>query len=111
MKIRTLGFVAWAALLVLQPVWHVWLIPPASAAMMPTLLLSVIPLLLPLLALRRARRTLMWAAIASLFYFSHGIAEFWSHPHLRLLAGIEIFFSTLVIVAAGFDGRGRKPDS
>lgn len=107
MTIRTLGFVAWAALLILQPVWHVWLVPPTTA-MMPTLVLSIVPLLLPLLALRQPRRALLWAAIGSLFYFSHGIAELWSHPHLRLLAFIEIVLSTLVIAAAGFDGRGKK---
>lgn len=109
MTIRTLGFVAWAALLLLQPIWHVWLVPPATSAMLPTLLLSVVPLLLPLLALRQARRALLWAAIVSLFYFSHGIAEVWSHPHLRLLGCIEIALSTLVILAAGFDGRRKKP--
>ncbi len=109
MTIRTLGLVAWAALLLLQPIWHVWLVPPATSAMLPTLLLSVVPLLLPLLALRQARRALLWAAIVSLFYFSHGIAEVWSHPQLRLLAGIEIILSTLVILAAGFDGRSKKP--
>lgn len=108
MKIRTMGFAAWAALLLLQPIWHAWLVPAASAAMLPTLALSVVPLLLPLLALRKPRRALLWAAIFSLFYFSHGIAELWSHPHLRLLAGVEIAFATLVILAAGLDGRGKR---
>ncbi len=109
MSVRRIGFVGWFALLVLQLAWHAWLAPPTATPLAPTLVLCLLPLLLPLLALRNPRRALLWAAIVSLFYFSHGIAEIWAHPHLRLLAGIEIAFSAVVILAAGFDGRrGRR---
>ena len=111
MTVRNVGFAGWFLLLLLQPVWHAWLMPPTETAMAPTLVLCLVPLLLPLLALRNPRRALLWAAIVSLFYFSHGIAEMWAHPHLRLLAGLEIAFSAVVIVAAGLDGRGGGPAS
>ena len=108
MNVRLVGFVAWSLLLALQILWHALLAPPAPALMASTLVLCLVPLLLPLLALRNPRRGLLWVAIVCLFYFSHGVAEAWSHPHLRLLAGAEIVLSLMVILAAGFDGRSRK---
>lgn len=107
MTVRHAGFAGWFLLLVLQPVWHAWLAPPTETAMAPTLVLCLLPLLLPALALRTPRRALLWAAIVSLLYFSHGIAEFWSHPPLRILATAEIVFSLAVVLAAGFDGRAK----
>ncbi|MFZ0872865.1 MAG: DUF2069 domain-containing protein [Rhodanobacter sp.] len=100
-KEQRLGLLAWAALVVLQLIWHVWLFP---SQLMPTwlvLAISVIPLLLPLLAIRDARRALLWVGILSLFYFCHGIAEGWSSSSERWLALIEIVLTLLLIGTLG----------
>uniref|UniRef100_UPI000D6420E9 DUF2069 domain-containing protein n=1 Tax=Dyella sp. C11 TaxID=2126991 RepID=UPI000D6420E9 len=83
------GLVAWAALTVLQLVWHGWLYPAQSMSPMWVLFLTVIPLLLPLFALRDVRRALLWVGILSLFYFCHGVSEAWSSPGERWLASVS----------------------
>lgn len=104
---QRLGLLAWAALAALQPVWHGWLFPPAQ--MPPWLLLAIAtaPLLLPLAALRNARRALLWVGILSLFYFSHGVAEAWSSRSERALALVEVALSVLLIGLLGAGVRRR----
>jgi len=98
---QKLGLAAWAALTVLQPVWHVWLFPPQILPTWLVLAITVIPLLLPLLALRDVRRALLWVGILSLFYFCHGIAEAWSAPGQRWLAVAETVLTLLLIGTLG----------
>ena len=102
------GLVAWAALTVLQLLWHGWLFPAQSMPPMLVLAITVIPLLLPLLAIRDVRRALLWVGILSLFYFCHGVAEAWSSPDERWLAVIEIIL-TLVLIGTLGAGVKRKP--
>lgn len=103
------GLVAWAALVVLQLAWHGWLFPAQLIPVWLVLLLTIVPLLLPLLALRRdVRRALLWVGILALFYFCHGIAEGWSSSSERWLALVEIVLTLLLIGALGA-GVQRKP--
>lgn len=98
---QKLGLVAWAALAALQVVWHGWLLPPQSLPVALVLAITVIPLLLPLAALRRVTRALLWVGILALFYFCHGVAEAWSAPDERALAMIEIVLTLLLIGTLG----------
>lgn len=105
---RAAGFAAWAALLALQLVWHAWLAPPAHTSISVALGIAMLPLLLPLLAMREPARALLLAGMVALFYFCHGVSEAWSHPHLRGLASAEIFFSLALIAALGASVQKRK---
>lgn len=100
-KEQRLGLFAWAALTVLQVVWHAWLFPPQQMPIWLVLTITVIPLLLPLLAIRDVRRALLWVGILSLFYFCHGIAEGWSSSSERWLALAEIVLTLLLIGTLG----------
>lgn len=95
------GLGAWAALGLLQIAWHGWLIPPQTMPMWLVLAITVIPLLLPLTAIRNIRRALLWTGILSLFYFCHGVAEAWSAPDERALAWLEIVLTLLLIGTLG----------
>ena len=104
-----IGLVAWAALVLLQLAWHGWLFPAQLIPVWLVLLLTIVPLLLPLFALRRdVRRALLWVGILALFYFCHGIAEGWSSSSERWLALLEIVLTLLLIGALGA-GVQRKP--
>lgn len=103
-----IGLAAWAALVALQLVWHGWLFPAQTMPALLVLAITVIPLLLPLFAIRDVRRALLWVGILSLFYFCHGIAEAWSSPSERWLALIEI---ALTLVLIGTLGAGVKRKS
>jgi len=101
------GLGAWAALMALQLVWHGWLLKPQSVSVPLLLAITVIPLLLPLAALRKPRRALLWVGILALFYFCHGVAEAWSSPVERILSILEI---TLTLLLIGTLGAGvRRP--
>ena len=106
---QRLGLLAWAALTVLQPMWHAWLFPAAPSALWLVLALTTVPLLLPLLALRDVRRALLWVGILSLFYFSHGVAEAWSSHSERWLALLEVALTVLLIGLLGAGVRRRPP--
>ena len=106
-----LGLLAWALLVVLQFVWHAWLKPPQDMPLALLLAITVIPLLLPLLAIRDARRALLWVGILSLFYFCHGVSEAWSSAGERWLAMAEIVLTVLLIAALGAGVKRRPPAS
>ena len=107
-RAERIGLLAWAGLTVLQVVWHAWWLPPTQVPTVAILVLTVVPLLLPLLAMRRVRRALLWVGMLSLFYFCHGVAEAWSAPDARLLAWIEIVLTLAVIGALGTGAMVRR---
>ncbi|NII11579.1 DUF2069 domain-containing protein [Oleiagrimonas sp. C23AA] len=103
----TLGLIAWAALAVLQPLWHGWLAPP-DKAVFGIVVLATVPLLLPALALRQPRRALLIAGMLALFYFCHGIADAWSAPQVRALALTEVLLCLGLIFALGAGVQRRS---
>jgi len=105
--VHRVGFAAWAALVLLQPLWHAWLAPPERLPLGLVLTVTILPLLLPLTALRRPRRALLWVGILSLFYFCHGVSEAWSAPDTRALAIVEIVLTVLLIGTLGAGVRRR----
>ncbi|HEX5307316.1 MAG TPA: DUF2069 domain-containing protein [Dyella sp.] len=102
------GLAAWAALVALQLIWHAWLVPPERMPLALLLAITVLPLLLPLSALRNVRRALLWVGVLSLFYFCHGISEAWSSPAERWLGLTEIALTVLLIGALGAGVTRRK---
>jgi uncharacterized membrane protein len=102
-----IGLFAWAALLLLQLAWHGWLFPSQLLPTWLVLALTMIPLLLPLSAIRNVRRALLWCGILALFYFCHGVSEAWSAPAERVLAMLEIVLTVLLIGTLGAGVRRR----
>lgn len=93
------------ALLLLQPIWHLWLAPPG--VLPPGLLTAVmlLPLLPPaLLMLLRRPDAGFWAGLAALFYFSVGVMEWWTSPDVRWLAALQTFLSVALVVSASWKG-------
>lgn len=95
------GLIAWASLGLLQVLWHGLLAPPQHLSVALVLAVTLVPLLLPLLAIGDPRRALLWVGVLSLFYFSHGVAEAWSAPDVRALALAEIALTLLLIGTLG----------
>lgn len=109
MSARTLGFAAWAGLVLLHTAWYLWLAPPANGSPWLAVALMVVPLLLPLRALRAsAQRALLWVGILALFYFCHGVVAAWGEPQVRALAWIEILLCLALIGVLGWESRNYK---
>jgi uncharacterized membrane protein len=108
LPVYRIGLVAWALLLLLQLLWHGWLFPPLQLPRWLVLAFTVVPLLLPLFAIRNVRRALLWVGILSLFYFCHGVAEAWSAPGERVLALAEVVLTVGLIAVLGA-GVKRRP--
>lgn len=107
LPVYRIGLIAWALLLLLQLLWHGWLFPSQELPRWLVLAVTVVPLLLPLFAVRNIRRTLLWVGILSLFYFCHGVAEAWSAPGERVLAWAEIVLTVGLIAMLGAGVRRR----
>jgi uncharacterized membrane protein len=105
-RLQKAGLVAWALLLGVQLLWYTTY-PPVSIPAWVALLITVPPLLLPLLALRNVTRALLWVGILALFYFCHGVSEAWSSTGDRWLAFVEIAICLLLIGTLGAGVRRR----
>ncbi|GLQ88830.1 DUF2069 domain-containing protein [Dyella flagellata] len=103
-----IGITAWVALILLQCAWYAWLFPPQHLPMWLVLSVTVIPLLLPFLAIGNVRRALLWAGMLSLFYFCHGVAESWSSAQERVPALLEVLLALALIAALGAGVRRRR---
>jgi len=94
------AFAAWAALIALQFAWYFWLAPPVNGGAGLALALTLPPLLLPLLLLRRSvDRALLVLGMVCLGYFSLGIVAAWSEPTARVPALIEIALCVTIFAA------------
>ena len=104
-----LAAAAIVGLFALQLAWHGWLAPPVRAQPWAMALFFSLPILPAIvLLLVRHRRAGFWGALAALLYFSHGVMAAWATPEVRGLALAQVGLSTLLVLAASWDGmRGR----
>lgn len=103
-----LALAGYFGLLALLVSWTVWLAPSSRFPVSLVLLVSLGPLLLPLRPLLDGRpRAHLAAALIALLYLVHGISEAFASPPTRLLASLEIVFSTALFLGATFHARLR----
>lgn len=100
---------AYLAMLAWQPVWH-WLLPPPLGAGNAWLgLLACVPLLIPLRGLVRGNyRSMIWAGLLLMLYFTIGVMEMWSNPAQRLPAIVQVVLPPLYLFA--FRMRNQQRD-
>ena len=80
------GTLAW------QIIWHGLLPPPLGAHNIWLVSIACIPLLIPLAGLARKNyRSMIWAGVLLILYFTIGIMEAWSNPPQRLPALIQMY--------------------
>lgn len=105
-RYAALGMVA---LLVLQLLWHGFLLPPELGSRWLVTLLFSLPLVPSLLLLLRHKPSAQfWGGVAALFYFCHGITESWTVAQARPLALGEVALSVWIIVAGSWDGMKAR---
>lgn len=87
-------------LIVLQPLWFAWLVPPELVPLPLVLAASLLPLLAVFPGVWHLHtRTLVIAGCLLMVYFSFAVMEAWAHPAARGPALIQIALVTLFFIA------------
>jgi uncharacterized membrane protein len=102
---RRLALASLLGLIVLGLAWELWLAPTGSG----TLAIKVLPLLLPLPGLWRARMyTYRWVSLLVWIYFAEGVVRATTDKGLSaMLAGIQVALCLLLFVACALHVRWR----
>lgn len=97
------GLAGFFGLFILLMAWHTVLSPTTKLPTALLLILTVGPLLLPLMGfLSRNLKSCTWMSYLSLPYFAHGVVETYVNQSERPFALLEILFSLLLCFGAGF---------
>ncbi len=102
---RALALGSLIGLIVLGLAWELWLAPTGRG----TLAIKVLPLLLPLPGLWRARLyTYRWVSLLVWIYFAEGVVRATTDQGLSaVLAGIEVLLCLVLFVACALHVRWR----
>lgn len=96
-------------LLILIPVWHLWLSKP-SLDVAPWLVMAIwfIPLIFPLRGiLKNNPYTYAWSGFVALLYLMHSIVIIASEPQERILATIELLLTLLFLTGCIYFAKYR----
>jgi len=107
--VRLLALAGYFCLLTLLVVWHVWWHPSIYFPTSLVLMVTAVPMLLPLRGLLHGRiRAHLWASFLMMLYFMHGTVEAYVNPAQRLPALLEVGLSVLVFVCAALYARWAR---
>jgi uncharacterized membrane protein len=97
----------YVATLFWQVIWH-WLLPPPMGARNGWLaLFACLPLFIPLIGLYLGNyRSMIWAGLLLMLYFTIGIMEAWSNSLQRLPALVQVALAVFYLFA--FKMRNRS---
>jgi uncharacterized membrane protein len=109
---QLLAKIGYFGLLVLIPVWHLWL-SPSPLGLNPWLVTGIwfIPLLFPLKGILRSDPyTYAWSGFLALFYLMHSIVTLFSSETETILAVIELTLTLLFLTGNIYFAkyRGRE---
>jgi uncharacterized membrane protein len=94
-RYRYLALVSHVLLLVWMSVWYLALDTKADYSLAFILLLYIVPLMLPLWGIIKAKPyTHAWACFIILFYFLHAITVMYAEPDYLLHASLELVLAT-----------------
>lgn len=96
--------------MILQPLWHALLPPPAGSGDWRLALAAVLPLLIPLRGLLNGSlRSVTWAGYLLMLYLVIGITEAWSNPAQRIPALAQALLVIVFVAAALAFSRPKTP--
>ena len=98
---------SYLATLLWQVVWYGLLPPPWGVQNTWLALVACLPLLIPLNGLvRRNYRSMIWAGLLLMLYFTIGVMEAWVNPEQRVPAMVQIALAVFYLLA--FRMRNRS---
>lgn len=104
-----LGRLGFFGLLLLQPMWILYLAPPELGNPWVLLALLWLPLWFPLYGIIKGHAyTLAWANFVVMIYFLHSLTHLWVSDGVRqLLALIELLLASLMFIGCTYYARNR----
>lgn len=104
-----LGRLGYFGLLLLQPIWILYLAPPQLGSPWVLLTLLWLPLWFPLYGIIKGHAyTLAWANFVVMIYFLHSLTHLWVSDGLRqFLALIELVLACLMFIGCTYYARNR----
>ena len=103
---RFMVLISYFALIAHLMLWNIWLGPSHYFPVAMTLIVMVVPLLLPLRGILHGRAyTHAWTGFLAILYFIHGIGDFVINPPERIYSGIEIALSLTLFFGCAFYAR------
>lgn len=93
--------------LVWQIVWHALLPQPLGAQNFWLAGLACLPLLIPVIGLCRLNyRSMIWAGLLLMLYFTIGVMEMWVNPPQRIPAFVQVLLTSFYLYAFKKRNRG-----
>lgn len=106
-RFMLLGQAGYFGLLLFLPLWHLILVPSVMNKYI-TLVLTVGPLLLPLMGiLKQKPYTYAWSNFIVLLYILHGLTLIWDRPDERLYVVIELILASMMFVGCSYFAKFR----
>ena len=94
MLVAYFGTLAW------QVIWHGLLPQPLGARNVWLVVIACLPLLIPVFGLLRLNyRSMIWAGLLLMLYFTIGIMELWTNAPQRLPAVVQISLAVFYLFA------------
>ena len=104
--LRKITLVGYFGLLILMPIWLIYLNPPLNLNINISLAMFWIPLFFPMRGLLKGTPyTYAWANFVVMLNFMHGLTTLWVVPQDIIWASLEIIFSTMMFFAGTYYAR------
>ena len=106
--LRTITLIGYFGLLILMPVWLIWLNPSQGISTKVSLAIFWLPLLFPMRGLLKGTPyTYAWANFMVMLNFLHGLTTLWVIPEDIPFAVLELIFATMMFIGGTYYARHK----
>ena len=105
-KLKKITLIGYFGLLILMPIWLIWINPPLNLNINISLAMFWVPLFFPMRGLLKGKPyTYAWANFVVMLNFMHGLTTIWVVPEDIIWACLEILFSCMMFFAGTYYAR------
>ncbi len=106
--LRQITLIGYFGLLILMPVWLIWLNPSEGISTKVSLALFWVPLFIPMRGLLKGTPyTYAWANFMVMLNFMHGLTTLWVLPEDLPYAILELIFATMMFLGGTYYARHK----
>ena len=107
-RYQILALFGYSGLLILMPIWLIWIEPSEDYSIGFVFTLYLLPLLLPLKGIIQDKPfTYAWANFVVIIYFLHGFTLLWLGENNLVYVMLELIFSSAMFIGCTYYARYR----